>query len=369
MQKNKKITVLHLSKYYPPDNGGIEKITSIIVEEKTKKYIDKMVVCFCKKKSNKKNKKIKRSRPLITIASQPFNIKYIYDAIIESFRADIIHVHAPNPLAFFILLFLNKKIIVHWHSDIIKKNFLNFFFKPVERAVLTKSKKIIIGTKTYLEHSKPLIGLSNKTTIIPYGLPAINKRKFIFNKNIRLIESITANQKIILSVGRLVPYKGFDKIIKIAKYLPKNQRLVIVGKGPLESQLKKINIDKKVIILSNITDNELEYLFKRACIFLLPSIDRRESFGIVLLEALRSGLPIIANKINGSGVNWINQNKKTGLNINFTNTNHIARKIVSLANDEVKISEMKKNCKKRFNELFTSEEMIKKINLLYEEII
>ena len=114
----------------------------------------------------------------------------------------------------------------------------------------------------------------------------------------------------ILTVGRLTYYKGHEVLIRAIAQL-EGAQVFIVGQGELrhrlEALIKKLNLSNKIRLLGYCTDAELTALFATCDCFCLPSLERTEAFGVVLLEAMRYGKPIIASTIPGSGVTWVIQ--------------------------------------------------------------
>ena len=123
------------------------------------------------------------------------------------------------------------------------------------------------------------------------------------------LEKRIDGRKIILAVGRLVSYKGFDVLVEAAPDLHPDSVVVIVGSGPLGQKLRQAvelaGVSDRVILAGRLSDAALHSLFSKAALYCLPSIYRSEAFGVVLLEAMAHGLPIVATEIPGSGVSWV----------------------------------------------------------------
>jgi glycosyltransferase involved in cell wall biosynthesis len=180
------------------------------------------------------------------------------------------------------------------------------------------------------------------------------------------------NKEIVLSVGRLVKYKGYELLINASKYFSDNIVTIIIGNGPerdnIFSLIKKNNI-KNVYLLENINDTQKNELYRKCKIFCLSSLNRQEAFGVVLLEALSFGKPLIVNEIIGSGINWVNKNKYTGLNINMNNSKHFADIVNGLVKDIEQLNKYSKNSRDRYSELFTDKLMNMKINNIYYQLL
>ena len=125
--------VLHLGKLCPPNEGGIEVFSFDLLEALNKKGIKADLVCFggATKEDIYNNFKFFACKTNLKLNAAPLSYDYI-----KTFRKivwdyDIIHVHSPNPLAEILTLITNKKVIIHWHSDIVKQKISYLFYKPI----------------------------------------------------------------------------------------------------------------------------------------------------------------------------------------------------------------------------------------------
>lgn len=283
-------------------------------------------------------------------------------------HVDIIHVHVPNPVA--LLAIYNKKpkakIIIHWHSDIVKQKMVYPLFKAVEQSVLRFTTAIIATSENYVQGSKPLAPYRNKITVIPIGIGPLTQVP-------ASAEPGNGNETLIVSIGRLVYYKGFEYLIKAAACLPDNYRIVIIGNGVLKSKLDKmisnLQLQNKVTLAGKVSGDDLNTLMNNCKVFCLPSVERSEAFGVVLLEALSLGKPVVATNIPYSGVNWVNQNGVTGWNVEPKNEKQLAKAITALASDEHQYEKFCVNASNRFYELFTEDKMNNAINALYGKVM
>ena len=312
--------IVHLAKFFPPHKGGIEKITSIFANNNENSKIT--IIAFSNKFTpniRKRNLNVIICKTLFESYSQPFSFNYIYQGIKGLLKSDIVHVHAPNILAFMVLLLpFRRKIIVHWHSDIIHYHNFRFIIKPIENLILNKAAKIVCATQNYYESSKILSKYKNKISLIPYGIKKNQNTQNIISNKIKVLVKELRQKKIIISVGRLIKYKGFDKLVEVGNFLSEDCIILIVGNGPLENSLSqkiiKNKLQKKVKILNNISNEDLAFLLKNSNLYCCFSINRQESFGISLIEALMHKLPIYSEEIAGSGVSYVNPNGITGIN-------------------------------------------------------
>jgi glycosyltransferase involved in cell wall biosynthesis len=181
------------------------------------------------------------------------------------------------------------------------------------------------------------------------------------------------HKKIILAVGRLVNYKGFDVLIEAASSLPADCAILIVGTGPQKTELSdkitKNKLQDKVFLLGTVDAETLELLYRVSYVFCLPSTTRAEAFGVVLLEALSYGLPIVSTNISGSGVGWVNQHGETGFTVPVNQPGALSDAIIKLLENQPLHEKLGKNCRLRFISTFEHNLCNQRITKLYENLI
>lgn len=364
--------ILHISKYYDPYKGGIENVVLNLVEGSRAEGYHVDVLCF--NDSNKdvvqvvERHTIFRSKRLFTLFSLPISFSYLFKIFKIINNYDIIHVHLPNPLSVIGIFLVNtkSKIVVHWHSDIIEQKILYSLLSFFHKMVLQKADKIIMTTNNYLESSTQLYNFHNKCEIIPIGIPDINTSCKNFT------ETHDDNQIVVFGIGRLVTYKGFEKLISSSEFLDNNIKIIIAGNGPLKIKLsnliKDLNLGNRVTLVGYLSESELISYYKKADIFCLPSITRNEAFGVVLLEAMMFSLPIVCFNIPGSGVPWVAKNKYNAEVVDKINCMDLAEAINNLSRDKELLKQYSINSRERYLSEFTSEKMQKDFNRLYQNI-
>jgi len=233
--------ILHLGKLCPPKEGGIEVFSYDLLEYLNSKGIKADLLCFGNKKEklNYKGFDYFECKMNIKLNSAPLSYDFIRTFRKIEKEYDIIHIHSPNPLAEMIYLFTDKKVIIHWHSDIVKQKISYKFYKPIQQKVLKKANKIICTSPQYLETSKQLKDFKEKAVIIPSGLNP-SRLKASNEKVTNSLKEKIGNKKIVLSIGRLVYYKGFEYLIEAGQYVKDDIAIVIGGDGPLYKKLKNI---------------------------------------------------------------------------------------------------------------------------------
>lgn len=357
--------ILHVSTYYYPQFGGIEQVAYDIVEILKENNIDNRVVCFSEDGTTKEEiineVKVYKIGFLKKICSQAISLEYYLKLkkIIEEYKPDFIHLHLPNPL---IASYINNilkdkkeiKLIIHWHSDIIKQKMIKIFYKKSQEKTLRLSYKIIVTSEEYAKNSKDLEKYLKKIIVIPN---IINEEKLRMTDNIikqiKILKQKYLNKKIVFFLGVHREYKGLKYLIEASKFLDNTYKILIAGSGPLTKELKENSKDdQKIEFLGKITEEEKVAYFNISDIFAFPSITKNEAFGVALAEALYFGLPAVTFNIKGSGVNWVNIHKLTGIEIQNKSPENLAEGIKEVEKNKMYFSE---NAKKWITQNFTKE--------------
>lgn len=368
--------VLHISTYFPPHIGGVEQVVSDIVDSLKGKY-EQMVLAFNHEKSDSEETidgvTIFRCKPNFKVSSQAIALGYgkKLKSIIKNFNPDIIHFHFPNPYAAHFLLQCktNAKIIVHYHSDIIKQKILKKFFVGQTKRLLNRADKIVATSPQYIDHSEFLYKYKDKCVLVPN---CINENRLAMTsediEESRRLKEKYRDKIVCLFIGRHVPYKGLIYLIKAAQYIDDNIVIRIAGNGPLTDELKKqADGSDNVEFIGKV--DQLNSNFDSCDIFTFPSITKNEAFGIALAEAMWFSKPAVTYYIEGSGVNYVGIKDETCIECENRNVQQLADAINKLASDADLRKTLGQNALKRVEELFTFAHFKENVNNLYEQVI
>ena len=370
--------IVHFGKYYPPDMGGIESVTETLAVGASVSGYEVLVVCFDKAQTvdGCQSDQVQVVRYPITkmIRSQPLGWKYFWGAVREGRRADIVHLHAPNLLAAMAALFIGPrpKLLIHWHSDVVGKGFYGRLVMPLERLMLSRATKIIATSQSYADYSIPLQKFSKKVCVVPLGVKASDNIPELESLPPRLA-SFVAGRRLVLSVGRMTKYKGFSVLVEAAKFMNDNVAIIIAGGGELfedlTTQIEREQLEARVLLAGRVTDAELTSLYQNADVYCMPSIERSEAFGVVLLEAMAYGLPIVATNIPGSGVPWVNEHQVSGLNVTPGDARSLAEACMEILNNPSLMKRFREGARSRFDENFTAATFCKNTLSVYDECL
>ncbi|MCM1132403.1 MAG: glycosyltransferase [Ruminococcus flavefaciens] len=372
----RKIKVLEVNKAYFPHTGGIESLVKQYSEELRRYCAVKTLVCRDDRGKTVADRvngvKITRAGSFGTYFSCPLSLSFIRLFKKMSADADIVHIHVPFPLADLALLLsgYKGKVAVSWHSDIVRQKKLMILYKPFLMYLLRRADIIFTATQGHIDNSEYLTDFRDKCRILPYGITpedylAVERAPFLTDK----LTDKTAVK--VFFTGRLVYYKGVDVLLKAFTRI-KDCELFIAGTGELEKPLKAFaeshNLGGKVHFLGFLPDSELKQAYADCDIFVLPSVARSEAFGIVQLEAMIYGKPVINTNLP-SGVPYVSIHGRTGITVPPSDPKSLAEAINRLAGDKNLRTKLGRNAQKRVIRDFNEKQVITELyRLLSEEV-
>jgi len=370
---------LQLAKFYPPVNGGIETTVRDIAEGLTRQYWSVEILCSHTERNTVHESAaipVTRVASWGLVASTSLSPSLISRLFSRQSEQDVIHVHLPNPMAN-LALFLTRpraKVVVHWHSDIVKQKRLLKLYAPLQSWLLKRADAIIATSPPYAESSPWLQHYMSKVRFVPSCIrdprDSVNLQEC--QQRAAAIRAAYKGKKIVFALGRMIYYKGFDVLLRAARHLDNNTVVLIGGKGELLDTLKAdataLGVSDKVHFLGRVTDDDLPGYYEAADVFCLPSLMRSEAFGLVMVEAMSYGKPVVATRIPGSGVTWVNMQDETGLNAEPGDDADLARALRTLLEDSVRAQALGDAGRRRFEENFTIDKMIDAILAVYAEI-
>jgi len=364
-----RLRVLHIGKFYPPVRGGMEThLQDLCCALSPYSDIDVIVGHNRPQTLHELDGDIRihRIATLTTVAASS-----ICPTMVRAIRktpADIIHLHSPNPTAVMSYLLSGHpgRLIVTHHSDIIRQRILKLGYEPFLRRLMSKAEAIISFSPNYIASSAILSRHRDKCCVVPHG---IDPSRFAQVDGDR-VDEIRARYgpRIVLGVGRLVYYKGFEHLVRAIAGT--NATLVIIGTGPLKSELenlaRELKIADRVHFLGDVPD--VVPYYHGARIFALPSTARSEAFGIVQLEAMACGLPVINTQLE-SGVPFVSLDTVTGFTVPPGDVASLRHSIQRLLQDHALHRQFSEAARDRVRRHFTLATMAQKTLQLYEDVL
>lgn len=364
MMEAKTLKILQLGKFYPI-LGGVEKVAYDLTAGLSERGVHCDMMCAAVDGPDREIKLNGFGKLICTRSWAKIAATMISPSMLLALRRrckgyDIIHVHHPDPMACLALWLsgFKGKVVVHWHSDIQKQKFLLRLYAPLQQWLLRRAEKIVGTSPVYLSESPHLRRVQHKTVCLPIGVSPVLPDADAAQK----IRDKYNGRKIVFSLGRLVAYKGYPFLISAARYLSDDYVVLIGGSGAmkeeLEEQIEAQGLRGKVELLGRVSDEDLPAYYGACSVFCLSSVQKTEAFGIVQIEAMSCGKPVVATKIPQSGVAWVNAHEVSGLNVEPGDAEALAKAIEKATNSETDYQRYAAGAEKRYKELFTKEKMI-----------
>jgi len=374
--------IVQTNKAYYPKIGGIETAVTTLSEGLVNEYNAEVEVLVCNHKVH--SKKIVKIINKVKVTYLPtygfvlsLPISPSYPQQLLKTYGDILHIHEPFPLADLTLEIFPRlrknfsKIVTSWQCDITRQKWtLPVYGKYIHR-FLQGVDKIIVNNPQIIENSDFLRHYKSKCEVIPIGINLDWTITKLESEDRSKVRTDSDNNLMILFVGRLVIYKGIEYLIEAMKSV-ENGSLVIIGSGPLEKSLKKLiielNLESRIKMIPEVDEETLHKYYKACDIFVLPSINEAEAFGIVQIEAMACGKPLICTEL-GTGTSYINKHNFTGLVVPPSDSKSLAEAINKLLKEDQLRLSFGKNGKERAFTEFTSDKMVQKTYVFYQDIL
>jgi rhamnosyl/mannosyltransferase len=331
--------VCHLGKYYPPAPGGMESHLQTIARAQAAMGLSVRVVCVNHTNREGRDLTYVRHGKTDTLEERDGEVRVTRVGRSASFarldvcpdlprllhaitpeNTDILHLHTPNPAMLLALASARPRVplVITHHSDVIRQRLLKYALRPFEHFVYGKAAVIQATSPEYPSESRLLRRYQDRVESLPLG---VNLEAFAEPTPAALAFAARLRaenrEPIWLSVGRCVYYKSFDIAIRALALVPGT--LVIVGHGPLETSLrqlaKDLGVSRRVVWNHYLPPDELVGTYQAATALWFPSSARSEAFGLVQVESMACGTPVINTRITGSGVPWVCPDEQTGLTV------------------------------------------------------
>ena len=365
--------ILHLGKYYAPHRGGIETVVETLCRGERPAADTQALVL------NRANQTIeetlhdvpvRRVARIATLGS--VSVAPTLPLWLSRADADVIVLHEPNPMALLAYAIARPRVplVIWFHCQVIRPKLqYKVFYEPLLQFAFRRAVRIVVASPPMVD-LPPLARFKKKCTVIPFGLERARYR--LSGVTASRVQAIRANVKspIVLFVGRLVPYKGVDVLLDAIKGL--DATTVIVGEGPCRVSLMAKAVDSglsdRVRFVGDISDAELLAWYHACDVFVLPSVTRQEAFGMVQLEAMLCGHPVISTELQ-TGTSWVNQHERTGIVVKPNNVSELRGALERLCGDRELREQFGDAGRKRVIETFSAETMCQATVALYDDVV
>ena len=364
-----RVRVLQVGKFYPPHRGGMETHLEVLCDGLSRSCEVTAIVANDGPRTASgyvRDVSVTRVAALGHVASTAISPGMVRE--IRTHPADIIHIHWPNPTAV-AAYFASRhrgRLVMTYHSDVVRQKTLARVIRPLLTAALKRADAVIVTSRRYAETSSVLRSFIHKCRVIPFGLDSALYEAFDRARAGHIRAEY--GPQLLLAVGRHVYYKGFEYLIAAMRDV--RGKVLMAGDGPLRSRLAALaarhGVDDRVVFLGEVDD--LVPYYHAADAVVLPSITRNEAFGIVQMEAMACGRPVINTALD-STVPLVSLHGKTGLTVTPKNVGELASAMNLLLDDERLRLQYGTAARRRVETEFTAERMTSRTLDLYRQII
>jgi glycosyltransferase involved in cell wall biosynthesis len=286
---------------------------------------------------------------------------------------DIVHVHMPDPLNALAVWLAGPrgKVVVHWHSDVVRQRLAMQLYRPLQEWLLRRADAIVATSEAYAESSTWLRGFRDKTTVIPIGIS--DPLTAGDEAAVERIRHRYGGRKIVFSLGRMTYYKGFEVLIDAAEALEDHCVIIVGGEGDLlgryRDEVKLRGLTDRIVFIGHVPGPEVDNHLRACSVFCLASTQRAEAYGVVLLEAMAMGRPLVTTDLPGSAVPWINRSGETGLTVPVGDPAALAAAIHRIVSDEPYARRLGEAARARFEACFQADSMVELTADLYRRLV
>jgi len=364
--------VLQVSKLYPPAVGGVETAVGDLSEGLTARGYDVRALVGRERgfgtRERVRGVAVRRCPAIGVAQSVPLAPTFPLAYRREAADAVLVHHHVPNPLGPVSHLLVGPAVpsVVTYHSDVIRQSTAMTVYGRVLGRFLAAVDRIVVTSPRLRDSSPHLEPFREKCEVIPlsvdpddYGPGTPRPDAF----------PVPPDEPYVLSVGRLNYYKGIEWLVRAMASV--DAPVVIVGDGPRREHVERLAVDlgiaDRVHVLGHVDDRTLRYAYASAAAFVLPSVEPSEAFGIVQLEAMASGVPVVNTALR-TGVPWVSVDGETGLTVPPRDAGALAGAIDRLLVDPDLRERFGRAARERVAERFTRERMLDAHEALYREV-
>ncbi len=364
------MNILHIYKDYFPVEGGIENHIKQLAEAQAARGHSVSVLVTSRNRQTHVEKingvRVIFAARLATVSSAPVSPAMF--GLLARERPDIVHLQFPYPWGEVANLFFGKAgaAVMTYQSDIVRQKYLRVVYAPLMRRVLAQVDRIIATSPNYIASSRVLAPFREKCIAIPMGIDPTPFATRSASSRERADGEVR-----LLFVGALRYYKGLQYLLAALPFIP-NAHLVVVGTGPMgwqwQALARELGVANRVDFRGEVPNPELPPYYQACDIFVLPSSERSEAFGLVQLEAMAAGKPVICTELD-TGTSYVNVNDETGLVVPARDSGALVAAINRLCADAGLRRRMGEAGRARVLQEFTLDKMVDRVMQTYSAVL
>jgi glycosyltransferase involved in cell wall biosynthesis len=300
----------------------------------------------------------------------------ITPGFVERMRSgfDIIHLHSPHPTAelAFRVARHGAKGVLTYHADLDRGPRLSRLHAKLLNATLASCGRVLVSSERLIERSAVLRRLRARRpdclAVVPLGVDTERFSPGPSEAADRLRRA-WGREQTVLFVGRLRRYKGLPHLIGAMRSVPAT--LVVVGDGsqrPKVTRLGEQMLGARFHYVAGVSEAELPDYYRAADVFVLPSTSAAETFGLAILEAMASGLPVVSTEV-GTATSTTNVHGDTGLVVAPGQERPLADALRHLLEDPALRARMGQESRKRAVAHFEREQMLARVAEIYGQLL
>jgi glycosyltransferase involved in cell wall biosynthesis len=347
--------IIQISPYFPPHVGGVEYHVKELADGLARRGHQVSVASSCGRWTGEMV-----SIPSIDLFYSPIPIK------LPKFQADVYHSHIPSPLFAFMFRSATPHVVTY-HNDVVIPGRVNGHLMPrsiaasierinerMVRPVLEEAEIVIATTKSYALTSPVLKDYPHKLRIVPNAV------------NVSLYPQVRKKENYVLYAGRMLSYKGVETLLFAMSEVQKRAdlELLLVGDGYDRSRLEELA--RRLHLRAKFTGRLERSMFidtiSRAEMLILPTQNRLEAFGIVLLEAMACETPVLA--FDTPGVSEVAENG----GMIYSSMQELCELILDLHENEVQRARLGAKGRSAVEENFSWKRALDCMESIYQEV-
>lgn len=307
-----------------------------------------------------------------TLFSMPLAPTFPIRLLQRARSADVVVHHAPFPLSDLAAAQLPSQtgLVVYWHADIVGFSLLGKLVTPAINAALRRADKIIVSHEATAEHSPFLTQFRDKWAVVPYCTEIDYWATCSTEESVRVQQLRKNYPRLIVGTGRLVPYKGYRNLITAIKDI--DAQLILVGEGELKSELEELahelGVADRVKLVGRVSRSEIKSYLHAARLFAFPSVTSAEAFGIVQLEAMAAGLPIVNTSLP-TAVPHIARDDREAITVPVNDVLALKAAIEKILDDPALASRLGDAGRKRVREEYSRERFQSRMKTIYDDVV